>query len=89
MGESEEVDFGDVLNPLKQPGSRRSLAMAGITVPVLLDRLGGYVTWTDDEWEALNARYDGAATFQLTRTKDGRWEARLVKGKPKAQGRLS
>lgn len=85
----EEIDIGDaVFNPMKSP-SRRSLAMAGIAVPILLDRLGGSATWTDDEWDALNARYDDAVTFAMSRTQEGRWEARLVKGKRNKPERLA
>jgi len=84
----EELDINEaVFNPMKSP-SPRSLAMAGVAVPVLLDRLGGSATWTDTEWIELNARFDDAVSCSIARTAEGRWEARLVQGKRKKRERL-
>ena len=77
-----EVDVGDVFDPFKSP-DRRLVAMANIALPVLIARQGGFVSWTDDEWHALAAQYGGTVAVQMQRTKDGRWEARLSRAKPK------
>jgi len=63
--------------------------MAYFVSTVLLERLGGFVTFTDAEWEQLNDRYGGRVTFSTARTKDGRWEVRLVKAKPRGVERMS
>jgi hypothetical protein len=48
--------------------------------------LGGCVTWRAEEIDALKERYGGNVRFSLSRTKDGRWEARLIKGKAEPKG---
>jgi len=82
----KQVDMADTFDPFKSP-SRLMVAMANVALPVLLNRQGGFVTWTDDEWETLAEQYGGTVAVQMERAKDGRWQARLVRGKPRQEER--
>lgn len=76
---TEEVDE-DVFNPFKSP-PRLMAAMAQAAMPVPLDRLGGVVTWTDADHQALERKYGGRVGIELARHPGGRWEARIRAGK--------
>jgi hypothetical protein len=82
----EELDLVDsILNPLKQP-DRRFMTLAGIALPVLLDRAGGSVTFTAADLEAVHERYGGKVAVQLQRTADGRFTAWLIPSTKKSKG---
>jgi hypothetical protein len=81
-----EVDLADAFDPFKSP-SRLLVAMANVALPVMIARQGGFVTWTDEEWQAIADQYGGTVAVQMERTKDGRWEARLRRGKPRKKER--
>lgn len=85
MTDDEELDLLEsILSPLKQP-DRRFMALAGATLPVLLDRTGGFATFTLDEFEAVQRRYGGEVSVQLERSKDGVFRVQLVPAKPKLE----
>jgi hypothetical protein len=60
---------------------RRTLALAGAALPVLLDRVGGFATFTLSEFEAVQRRYGGKVSVQLERSKDGVFRVQLVPSK--------
>jgi hypothetical protein len=79
---AEAAGRADTFDAFKQP-NRLMVAMANIALPVLLDRHGGFATWTDDEFTAIARRYGCTVAVTMERTKNGRWEARLKRGKPR------
>lgn len=82
MTDDKELDLSEMFfNPLKQP-DRRFLALAGAALPVLLERAGGFATFTLDEFEAIQRRYGGKVSVHLERSKDGVFRAQLAPGKP-------
>jgi hypothetical protein len=74
----EELDVVDsALNPMVQ-NDKRFMLIAGLTLPVLIDRAGGSVTLSDTDLEELNGRYGGRVAVQMQKTPDGRIRAWLV-----------
>jgi hypothetical protein len=74
----DELDLVEgLLNPLKQP-DRRFMALAGVALPVLLDRAGGSMTFSQADLEAVHQRYGGRVAVQLERSPDGRMTAWLA-----------
>lgn len=62
---------------MKQP-DRRFMTLAGVALPVLLDRAGGSVTFTGADLEAVHERYGGRVAVRLERSTEGRFTAWLV-----------
>jgi hypothetical protein len=84
MVNNEELDLvDDFFNPLRQP-DKRFLALAGVALPVLIDRAGGSVTFSQADFDAVSERYGGRAAVHLERTPDGRYTASLVRSKRKS-----
>ena len=85
MTDDKELDLMEIIhNPLKQP-DRRFMALAGAALPVLLERAGGFATFTLGEFEAIQRRYGGKVSVHLERSKDGVFRAQLVPGKAKQE----
>jgi hypothetical protein len=85
VADDKELDLMEIIhNPLKQP-DRAFMALAGAAMPVLLDRVGGFATFTIEEFEAVERRYGGKVSVRMTRTKDGVFKAQLVPGKLKQE----
>jgi hypothetical protein len=62
-------------------------AITQLVVPVLLDRLGGSVTVSEDELAELEARYGGGVAVTARRLDEGRWSFGLVPGEAPGDGR--
>ena len=85
MTDDKELDLAEtIFNPFKQ-SDRRFMALAGAALPVLLDRAGGFATFTLDEFEAVQRRYGGKVSVQLERSKDGVYRAQLIPSKAKRE----
>ena len=73
-------------------GVRRGVAtMEAITqlvLPVLLDRLGGSATVTEDELAALEERYGGGVVVTASRPVEGTWSFSLAPGPSGPERRL-
>jgi hypothetical protein len=81
MGNNDELDLAsDFYNPLRRP-DKRFLALAGAALPVLIDRAGGSVTFSDADYDAVKDRYGGHVAVHISRTADGRFTASLVPSK--------
>lgn len=64
-------------NPLLQP-DKRFMALASAALPVLIDRAGGSVRFTVEEFEAVKNRYGGKVSVMLNRTPAGVFTASLA-----------
>jgi hypothetical protein len=74
----DEVDVVEQsLNPL-MANDKRFMLIAGLTLPVLIDRAGGSVTLGDRDIEDVNRRYGGRVAVRMKKTPDGRIQAWLV-----------
>ena len=62
-------------------------AITQLVLPVLLDRLGGSVTVTEDELAALEGRYGGGVAVTARKLAEGSWSFSLVPGEPPDPGR--
>ena len=67
-------------NPLLQP-DKRFMALAGTALPVLIERAGGFVRFTLEEFEAVQGRYGGKVSVMLERAPDGVFTATLAPSK--------
>jgi len=70
---------------MSDPMGRGVATMEAITqlvLPVLLDRLGGSVTVTEEELLALEARYGGGVVVTASRPVEGTWSFSLAPGRP-------
>jgi hypothetical protein len=68
---------------MRDPFQRRPATMEAITqlvLPVLLDRVGGAVTVTEDELAALERRYGGGVAVTARKLSEGSWRFSLGPG---------
>jgi hypothetical protein len=75
---------------MRDPIRRGVVTMEAITqlvLPVLLDRVGGSVTVTEDELAALERRYGGGVAVTARRLDEGSWTFSLAPGGPTAGAR--
>jgi hypothetical protein len=57
-------------------------AITQLVLPVLLDRVGGSATVTEDELAALEQRYGGGVAVTARRLSEGSWLFSLEPGEP-------
>ena len=62
-------------------------AITQLVLPVLLDRLGGTVTVSEDELAALEQRYGGGVAVTARKLVEGSWSFSLVPGEPPSAAR--
>jgi hypothetical protein len=59
-------------------------AITQLVLPVLLDRVGGSATVTEDELTALEQRYGGGVAVTARKLDEVTWSFSLVPGEPAA-----
>ena len=57
-------------------------AITQLVLPVLLDRLGGSATVTEDDLKALEQRYGGGVAVTAQRSAEGSWSFSLAPQPP-------
>jgi hypothetical protein len=75
---------------MRDPFQRRPATMEAITqlvLPVLLDRVGGAVTVTEEELSAIERRYGGGVAVTARKLSEGSWQFSLVPGAAPGQER--
>jgi hypothetical protein len=74
-------EVGEMSDPIRR-GVATMEAITQLVLPVLLDRLGGSATVTEDELAALEARYGGGVEVTARRPVEGTWSFSLAPGRP-------
>lgn len=65
------------MDPFKRPGDRM-VAIANVAVPVLVDRAGGSVTITTEEFDELRSRFGGAVGVKAVEIEPGTYRLELT-----------